>query len=131
MSVLQVAILMLLAVGAKGNFPCAGNEFAGTRAVNSRSQQTIATQEDRRQQAEKILAEANQLQAQGNADSLRKALEKYEQARALLQTLDEILCQRFVEFQTYLRPSVVDELDQAGQPRDRDHLRHSQTESSG
>ncbi len=46
-------------------------------------------QEDRKQLAEKAVAEGKQFESQGNADSLRKALESYEKALGLWRALGD------------------------------------------
>lgn len=47
------------------------------------------TQEDRKRLAETAIAEGLQFEWQGNAEALRKALEKYEKALALLSSLND------------------------------------------
>src|SRR5688572_30201383 len=48
-----------------------------------------ATQEDRRRLAAAAIVEGRQLESEGNAEALRKALERYEKALALLPSLND------------------------------------------
>src|SRR5436190_3018243 len=53
------------------------------------SRDWFATQDDLKLQAQTALTEGKQLEAQGTADSLRKALEKYEKALELWKSLND------------------------------------------
>jgi len=83
-------ILMLLAVASGGSFFWASNEFAANRTYEVRIEELcVATQDDRKRLAERAVAEGKQFESRGNADSLRKALESYEEALRLWRSLDD------------------------------------------
>jgi CHAT domain-containing protein/Tfp pilus assembly protein PilF len=79
------AIMMVLALVS--SFFWVSNEWVGNLSANCESQP--AYQEDRKQLAEKAIAEGKVLESQGTADSLRKALENYEKALGIFRTLGD------------------------------------------
>jgi hypothetical protein len=72
-----MTILVLFAMS------CAVSLYSANDGLRVKPTGEVNTQEDRRRLAAAAIAEGQQFEAQGNAEALRKALERYEKALAV------------------------------------------------
>lgn len=68
---------------------CAVSVCRANGELRVKPTEEVNTQEDRKRLAESAIAEGKQFELQGNAEALRKALERYEKALALLQSAND------------------------------------------
>src|SRR5687768_12083800 len=112
------AAFFFFILGSNGPLLCPGEVLAHQQANRASKQptavqtlipagpvhgKTIGMQEDRKLLAQKLVAEGKQFQSQGNAESLRKALESYEKALEIWRSLAD----RRAEAETLSQIGVV------------------------
>src|SRR5688572_6680944 len=79
----QMTFLVLVAISCAVSL-CRANDELRVKATGE-----VNTQEDRKRLAEWAIAEGKLFELQGNAEALRKALERYEKALALLPSAND------------------------------------------